>query len=1155
MSSTDKKVLAIQHAEGSVPATFALTRLSDGKSLAQVTIPSPYEFEVEGQPNSNLMRELRWYLEHFLDYPFHPETDHADRVLDALKSWGSQAFNALFDRSDGREWLSRSGILQIRSDDPQVLSWPWEALYDSRAGSYLGHRYRIERRLNQLEDAPDLGDLPTDRVNILMVVARPYENDVRYRSIARPLVELIRSRNLPAHVDILRPPTFDQLRAHLRAHPHFYHVIHFDGHGGYGNSDDRYGPHQYRAPQGCLVFEDDKGKEDAKSANDLSTLLHEHAVPAVVLNACQSATLDEKAEDAFATVATALLRSGMRSVVAMAYSLYVSGAKVFLPAFYGRLFETGSVAEAALAGRQQMLVDKKRISARGPFPLEDWLLPVLYQQAPLDLSYAGHAEGEAFESHLPEEVQQHREAYGFIGRDGPILEMERALQRETPCILIQGLGGVGKTTLARGFLRWLDETGGLDDALWFDFRDIRSAQHVINRTGEAFYGANFGVAANKLELIARALRKRRVVMVWDNFESAAQNLRGVDRDELGRFLDAIRGARGKVIMTSRSREEWLTPQQRFEVRLGGLDREERWEYCEKILSEIGLASKVNRDDSELRDLMEQLKGHPLAMRAVLPRLERMTATAVSKALKTNLAELGLNENEEQGRLFATLRFVEKGLPDELLPLLGLVGLHESYVSARLMELMAKQVDPTWTRARIDRLMAALGAAGLVRDVGNATYEMHPLLTSYLRSHCGVSESCQRAFVDVMVSVANFLVQRLLRGQGLPFIVHDVAIRHALDLSANLRMDRAFAGLTQALAAIAQETRDFAEASRLYQQLSRHCAAIGDSKWEGDAYHQLGVVAEEQRDFANAREWYLKSLAVEGRLKNEQGAAITYNQLGTIAQKQRDFAKAREWYLKSLAIEEQLGNQSGAAGSYHNLGTLELQLRDFATAREWYLKSLAIHEELENLDGAAATYQQMGRIAEEQDDYGTAGEWYLKSLAIRTQQGDEHGAMQIYHQLGWIAQQQGDLSAARDWYLKSLAINERQRNEYAAAKNYLHLGGLAEQQKDFVTAREWFLKSLAINERHGDEHGAARARARLGQLAGLQGNMEESGRLLTSSIRFFLEAGDDYRAEGVMKILAVFFLRSSPEDKQRLRTMWKEANLGPFPDETSEGASG
>src|SRR6266436_3282463 len=92
--------LAIAHVESSSPPSFVLTRLPDGKSAAPVTIRSPYEFPVESQPTSNLMIELRWYLERFLDYPFHPETDHAGHVLDALKSWGTQAFNVLFDRRD-----------------------------------------------------------------------------------------------------------------------------------------------------------------------------------------------------------------------------------------------------------------------------------------------------------------------------------------------------------------------------------------------------------------------------------------------------------------------------------------------------------------------------------------------------------------------------------------------------------------------------------------------------------------------------------------------------------------------------------------------------------------------------------------------------------------------------------------------------------------------------------------------------------------------------------------------------------------------------------------------------------------------------------------------------------------------------------------------
>src|ERR1039458_4492554 len=98
--------LAIAHVENSSPPAFTLTRLSDGKSAAPVEIASPYQFTVESQPNSNLMDQLRWYLEHFLDCPFDPEIGHAGRVLDALEAWGTQTFNALFDRRDAGDWLA-----------------------------------------------------------------------------------------------------------------------------------------------------------------------------------------------------------------------------------------------------------------------------------------------------------------------------------------------------------------------------------------------------------------------------------------------------------------------------------------------------------------------------------------------------------------------------------------------------------------------------------------------------------------------------------------------------------------------------------------------------------------------------------------------------------------------------------------------------------------------------------------------------------------------------------------------------------------------------------------------------------------------------------------------------------------------------------------
>jgi len=78
---------------------------------------------------------------------------------------------------------------------------------------------------------------------------------VHYRSISRPLVELIARYNLPASVDVLRPPTFARLREHLHEQPGYYHILQFDGHGSYSATAGVPGPFTLQGPLGKLVFE------------------------------------------------------------------------------------------------------------------------------------------------------------------------------------------------------------------------------------------------------------------------------------------------------------------------------------------------------------------------------------------------------------------------------------------------------------------------------------------------------------------------------------------------------------------------------------------------------------------------------------------------------------------------------------------------------------------------------------------------------------------------------------------------------------------------------------------------------------------------------------------------------------------------------------
>jgi tetratricopeptide (TPR) repeat protein len=1116
------------------------------------------------------MRELQWYLETFLDYPFPPDTDRAERVLQALRDWGQQTFRSLFeDRSAQRMFDAAttdysSLHLQISSDDPGVMAWPWEALRDPELG-VLAHSCQIERRLNTIRDPQALPDsLPTDRVNILLVVARPYgKRDVRFRSIARPLVELIENQNLPARVDLLRPPTFERLREHLHARPGFYHILHFDGHGSYSEETPGRGGYTFQGPQGKLVFETDDGQPHPIAAGELSVLLRECTVPGVVLNACQSGMVGGNGGDPFASVATALLRSGMRDVVAMAYSLYVSGAQQFLPAFYRRLFEEGDMAAAVRAGRNQMQLHSGRVCARGEFPLQDWLLPVLYRQDPLSLSFAKEARKDSLPraSKLPEELRREKDPYGFVGRDSAILEMERAMRRAPAGILIQGLGGVGKTTLARGFLQWLDKTGGLSEGcFWLSFQEIRTAEYVFNRLGEALLGGNFTTLAmeKKVKALASVFHEHRYLIVWDNFESAAgiagtsvgANLPDSDRGLLGQFLDELRGGASKVIITSRSPEDWLGPQRRFLLPLGGLDQEERWEYCNAILRDLG--KSVNRNDPDLVGLMDLLGGHPLAMRAVLPQLEKSSAGEVLEAVRSNLASLKLDGDQDRAKLYATLAFVERSLPQELVPLLALIGMHEGFVNADYLEAMAKQVDAGWTRAKINTLMQALVAAGLLRDVGQATYEMHPLLTSYLRfSHLKTArtdnrDGWARPFVDVMARLAGTLASRQIHGQQGPFHVHGQNFHYALAEAERLGMSTEVLALMWSLAAFAQNRRNFTEAARLFERLVVAEKSSRNEEREAGAYHQLGRIAEEQRDFRVADQCYRKSLAIAEPLGNELGAAITYHQLGIIAAKQRDFRAAEQWYVKSLAIAERLGDEHGAANTYHQLGMIAEEQRDFRAAEQWYGKSLAIKERLGDEYGAAITYHHLGRIAAEQRDFRAAEQWYVKSLAITERLSNEHVASGTYHQLGMIAAEQRDFCAAEQWYVKSLAITERLGNEHVAAITYHHLGIIAEEQRDFRAAEQWYHKSLAIAERLGNEHGAAITYGQLGILAGLQEHYLESGQWSIKSLIAFLHAQDSRRAAQAGEIFMITYSKAAPEDREKLKAMWQEAGLGKFP---------
>ena len=91
-----------------------------------------------------------------------------------------------------------------------------------------------------------------------------------------------------------------------------------------------------------------------------------------------------------------------------------------------------------------------------------------------------------------------------------------------------------------------------------------------------------------------------------------------DRGLLKELLAGLRGGKTKVLITSRSAEKWLSTGECFRLPLSGLQGEELWAYCNQVLRDLGL--RVKRDDADFLELIKELDGHPLALRAVLLQL-------------------------------------------------------------------------------------------------------------------------------------------------------------------------------------------------------------------------------------------------------------------------------------------------------------------------------------------------------------------------------------------------------------------------------------------------------------------------------------------------------------------------------------------------------
>jgi tetratricopeptide (TPR) repeat protein len=1115
--------------------------------------------------------DLRWYLEEFFRWPIGAFKDRADGIAARLPEWGKQLFdeaaktdsakdalNAWRDAADGAERrfsvMVDGALPEGASEEDQsaaneaaslLLSLPWELLHDGRGFLFHGKNpVRVRRRLpNRNPQKSVARELP---IRILLVSPRPEERGVAYldhRISAKPLVEAVEALGESAELTILSPPTFAELQAELTRAAEAgqpYDVAHFDGHGMY----------DCKVGLGGLCFEDPKDADKLEDramklvyAGDLAQVMRDHRIPLVFLEACQSAKTEENPS---ASVAARLLDHGVTSVVAMSHSVLVETAHRFVRAFYGELARGARIGSAMVAGQRALQTDtyRGRIMGAGDLHLQDWFVPVLYQEA----------QDPHLVTRLPSESArqlmetQRRLSLGwllsppphtFIGRSRELLKLERLLMKEAPAELcyavVRGLGGQGKTTLAVEAARWLVRTGRFRRAAFVSLEHYADARGVLDSLGKQLLpdGDNWSVAhfpdlRRALQPIERALNDHTTIIVLDNLESVMPSNYGVQSTGFSRnasdaepltaeagTLNAVyesgdendaaiaeifnlcrdllrANPATRLLLTTREPLPEPFNHRRREITLGALSREDAIELVGEVMRREGLTPKhddAGNTPQEIIDLVETVNRHARALTLMAREISRSGVRATTGDLRRLMAELhAKHPDDSENSLYASVELSLRRLPAELREQLCALSMFHGGAHLPAVGLM---LDQDFDAA--ERLAAVLIEVGLAEMMPYGHLRLDPALPIYLLGQMSAAEQEQTRsrWAEGMLGLASLLYEQAFQDTQLAFRLTLLELPNLLAL-----LEWAQGALTP------EEVVNLAvRLETLLARLGRPQALAQATRTREQAARALDVWSHAQ--FESLQQG-IERMLDQGRLPEARAGAEELLDR-TLAAGEAAYAEAACDIAMAYWLFGRVLETTGAAeAALTPLSEAQRRFQPLADAGNIYAEHMASVV----ITDAADCMRELGR-------YDKAAAAYEEGIQRAEKLGNLRGAAVGKGNLGAVRRRQKRYGEALESFREALRIFESLGETGSVAIGWHQIGRAHREARQFEQAEQAYRKSLAILVQQQDRSGEARSLNELGVLYHQMGRLEEAA-------TFYRQATDihaslpDQRNEGLAR---------------------------------------
>ncbi|MCL1492330.1 MAG: tetratricopeptide repeat protein [Pseudanabaena sp. Salubria-1] len=817
--------------------------------------------------------------------------------------------------------------------------------------------------------------------------------------------------------------------------------------------------------QPFFITETETGDRYDAKASEIVDALRFRLPRLVFLSGCRTGQAGE--QGATPSMAEALLNLGLTAVLGWGRPIGDDVATLAAACLYESLASANSLVEAIAATYQKLRDDK----------ISNWYLLRLYGRGKLDVSLAAlvlpmgdrllPVSSEIEQLFLdPDDATTPRvvRREDFVGRRRILQSSLRRLQGNDLGVLLHGMGGLGKTTVAKRLLERIADPQNSNYDTIFNYKYFDEGKLLQDLARNCTSEAGLEILNGKLPLMQKLTKflkegmndkDRCLMFVLDDFEANLEEnafgawvLKYEVVEPLMALVSAIArsGLRHRLIVTCRydfNLPDVALNARLFRVPLFSLRGVDLKKKCDRLAGfQLPMLSR------EAAEPLVALQERAIAVADGNPRLLEWLAAILPNDLLTEaqkqevLDRMMAKQTEFREHILAETLLAQQspGLREMLrlglvfdlpVPELVFAKVCEGVENLKVHQDRAKAIgllEVNGDLYRVPKILVELLSSEFTLEMyATAARELYRVW--YQESESSTEE--QKLEIHRLALLGDEKEIAVTIGTSLAWNWRSKSrFREAVILCKNtLEVSRSSKVLTE-LVYCEQSLGNVEKAEEYYQQAINECLD-DDESTKAFTLHCLGMLKAQQGQVDQAINLYQQSLEINESIGFVMGKPATLIEMAKIYQSQGLVDKAFEQYHQALEIARQIGNVEKEATALSWIATIHTQKGQIEEAINLYRQASEIYDQIGNIGYKAATLHGMADIYFRQGQFEQSVNLFKQSLEIKERIGDVHGKAITLWYLGHIAKEQGDFQTAITYLQESLTILQHLKSPDAA----------------------------------------------------------------------------------------------------------------------------